>query len=29
MPFGGEWVEYGLANLPVGGSTSLHAIDLD
>jgi hypothetical protein len=29
MPFGGEWVEYGLANLCIGGSTSLYAIDLD
>jgi hypothetical protein len=29
MPFGGEWVEYGLENLPIGGSISLYAIDLD
>jgi hypothetical protein len=29
MPLGGEWVEYGLANLLIGGSTSLYAIDLD
>jgi hypothetical protein len=29
MPLGGEWVEYGLASLFIGGSTSLYAIDLD
>jgi hypothetical protein len=29
MPLGGEWVEYGLTNLLISGSTSFYAIDLD
>jgi hypothetical protein len=29
MHLGGEWVEYGLANILINGSTRLYAIDLD
>jgi hypothetical protein len=29
MPLGGEPVSFGLAHIPLGGSTCLYAIELD